>query len=155
MIPFTRTADGSVRAGFTDLERELLTNLAAQAIELVLGVAEGDPAITRLFPDAYRDDAEAASEFRRFTQDSLAERKVSNARALIDAVAESGEIELDASGQQAWLRTLTDIRLILASRLGIENDGDRGSDETDADLMLQDIYDWLGELQGSLVEALD
>ena len=53
------------------------------------------------------------------------------------------------------MRTLTDIRLIIASRLGIENDGDEGNDETDADLMMQDIYDWLGMVQGSLIEALD
>jgi hypothetical protein len=156
MIPFARTAGGEVRASFTDLERELLTNLATQAIALFTGDAEdGDPAVARLFPDAYRDDADAAHEFRRFTQDSLAERKLANAQALINAVAETGEIELGASAQQAWLRALTDIRLILGVRLGIEADDDTGSEETDADLMVRDIYDWLGYVQGSLVEALD
>lgn len=156
MIPFAMTPSGAVSASFTDLERELLTDLATQAIGLLgNGEAEGDPAIARLLPDAYRDDATAASEFRRFTQDSLAERKVVNARTLIDAVSETGEIELDASAQQAWLRALTDIRLILATRLGIEADGETGNEESDADLMMQDIYDWLGYVQSSLVEALD
>ena len=168
MIPFERLDEGVVAASFTELERELLTDLATQVVELLgsqtAGDAAGmgggdatpaDPAIARLLPDAYRDDEEASREFRRFTENSLAARKVSNAQALVAAVADSGEIELGVEAQQAWLRALTDIRLIIASRLGIENDGDEGNDETDADLMMQDIYDWLGMVQGSLIEALD
>lgn len=172
MIPFERTAEGTVTASFTDLERELLTNLATQVVELLgepsidehhadfAGIGGGDaasadPAIARLLPDAYRDDAEASREFRRLTENSLAARKVSNAQVLVGALASSGEIELRTEAQQAWLRALTDIRLIIASRLGIENDGDDGRGETDADLMLHDIYDWLGMVQGSLIGALD
>ena len=172
MIPFERTATGTATASFTDLERELLTDLSTQVIELLGEPADegfagiggsnsvsADPAIARLLPDAYRDDAEASREFRRFTENSLASRKVANARAVIRALAESGEIELAAEAQQAWLRALTDIRLIIASRLGIEHDGDRegeeANDETNADLMMRDIYDWLGMVQGSLVEALE
>ena len=173
MIPFERTAIGAATASFTDLERELLTDLATQVIELLgeppdaelAGIGGGDalstdPAIARLLPDAYRDDAEASREFRRFTENSLAARKVANARALIGALAESGEIELGADSQQAWLRALTDIRLIIASRLGIENDdddpqyGDEAIDVRDADLMMRDIYDWLGMVQGSLIGAI-
>jgi len=172
MIPFERTAIGAATASFTDLERELLSDLATQVIELLgeppdaefAGIGGGDalsadPAIARLLPDAYRDDAEASREFRRFTENSLAARKVANARALIGALAESGEIELGADAQQAWLRALTDIRLIIASRLGIENDddphyGDEAIDAPDADLMMRDIYDWLGMVQGSLIEAI-
>ena len=173
MIPFERTAIGAAAASFTDLERELLTDLATQVIELLgeppdsefAGIGGGgalstDPAIARLLPDAYRDDAEASREFRRFTENSLAARKVANARALIGALAESGEIELGADTQQAWLRALTDIRLIIASRLGIENDddphyGDEAIGVRDADLMMRDIYDWLGMVQGSLIEAIE
>ena len=173
MIPFERTAIGAAAASFTDLERELLTDLATQVIELLgeppdaefAGIGGGDalstdPAIARLLPDAYRDDAEASREFRRFTENSLAARKVANARALIGALAESGEIELGADAQQAWLRALTDIRLIIASRLGIENDddphyGDEAIDVRDADLMMRDIYDWLGMVQGSLIGAIE
>ena len=174
MIPFERTATGTAAASFTDLERELLTDLATQVVELLgepsdegfAGIGgsnsvSADPAIARLLPDAYRDDAEASREFRRFTENSLASRKVANARALISALAESGEIELAAEAQQAWLRALTDIRLTIASRLGIEHDDDSDGNgaeahaATDADLMMRDIYDWLGMVQGSLVGALE
>ena len=53
------------------------------------------------------------------------------------------------------MRSLVDIRLIIASRLGIEHDGDEGHADTDDDIMMQDVYSWLGMVQGSLVDALD
>ena len=40
---------------------------------------------------------------------------------------------------------------MIAARLGIVNDGDEG----DADSVMAEVYDWLGYVQGSLVEALD
>ena len=59
---------------------------------------------------------------------------------------------------QAWLRSLTDIRLSLAVRLGIETDEDamlisRSDDEATA--AMSEIFDWLGYVQESLVAALD
>ncbi|HEY5032465.1 MAG TPA: DUF2017 family protein, partial [Actinomycetes bacterium] len=45
--------------------------------------APDDPVLARLFPDAYADDPEAAGEFRRYTENSLRERKHAGAlRAL-------------------------------------------------------------------------
>jgi hypothetical protein len=52
------------------------------------------------------------------------------------------------------LRVLTDIRLVLATRLGIEHDGDRGYADSDAAILLSDIYDWLGIVQSSILDAL-
>jgi hypothetical protein len=49
------------------------------------------------------------------------------------------------------MRSLTDIRLTLASRLGIESETQAPSE----DAILQNLYDWLGFLQNSLVEAVD
>jgi hypothetical protein len=60
-------------------------------------------------------------------------------------------VKVDAQAAQAWIRTLTDIRLTVAARLGIETDGDLGSD----DPVMLDLYDWLGFVQGSLVDCLD
>ncbi|HQA23674.1 MAG TPA: DUF2017 family protein, partial [Rhodoglobus sp.] len=60
-------------------------------------------------------------------------------------------VVLDEQGIQSWLRTLTDLRLALAARLQIEEDGDTGLGDED---MLM-IYDWLGYLQGSLVEVIE
>ena len=154
MRPFEREGE-SVTASFTALETELLGDLAAQVVDLLADVSPDDPAVARLLPDAYRDDEEASAEFRRFTEHGLADRKIANAQALIQSLKEGGEVKLDTAGQQAWLRALTDIRLIIASRLGIETDDDHGRGESDEDLMMRDIYDWLASVQGSLIESIE
>ena len=65
---------GDVVVGLDAVERDLLTSLAAQYEEL-LHDDEGDDAVhERLFPAAYRDDAEADDEFRRYTYEGLIER---------------------------------------------------------------------------------
>jgi hypothetical protein len=169
VIPFSRGPDG-VSARLTEHERALLADLTRQLIDLLagrsgdaagdalyaqLGIggssdAPLDPALARLLPDAYRDDPEAASEHRHLTERGLVDRKVANARAVAESLG-SGVVRLDAAGVQAWLRTLTDLRLTVAARLQIEEDGDEGIGD---ELMLE-VYDWLGYLQGTLVEVID
>lgn len=131
-----------------------------------------DPVLQRLLPDAYRDDPEDAGEFRRFTERSLTATKVANAEALIASLIDGGltfgvpidedgdpvEVELDPAEVQAWLRALTDVRLSLAVRLGIETDEDTllvAESEDDAVAAMSDIYDWLGYVQETLIAALD
>jgi hypothetical protein len=149
----------SFRAEFEPAEASMLVSLAEQVADLVgtRGGNEDDPAVLRLLPDAYPDDPEASREFRRFTADGLAGRKVANAGVLAASVAEAAaaasatKVTIDAQAAQAWLRALTDIRLTIAARLGIEQDEDPGAD----DPVLHDLYDWLGFVQGSLVEVMD
>ncbi|MEJ7634065.1 DUF2017 domain-containing protein [Aeromicrobium sp.] len=128
-----------------------------------------DPVLRRLLPDAYQDDEEDAAEFRRFTERSLTSAKVHNAEALIGSLVDGGltfgaapdevpvEVELDEDEVQAWLRALTDVRLSLAVRLGIEDDDDAllvAQSEDEAIAAMSDIYDWLGYVQETLVAAL-
>lgn len=131
-----------------------------------------DPVLRRLLPDAYRDDPDDAGEFRRFTERSLTSAKVLNAEVLIGSLIDGGltfgelpdeddepiEVELDDDEVQSWLRALTDIRLSLAVRLGIETDEDsllaeESDDETTVAMF--GMYDWLGFVQETLVAALD
>ena len=151
---------GIVVARFDVAELALLAQLSTQLTELLIEQSDEDPALRRLLPDAYPDDPEASAEFRRFTADGLVECKLANASALlasIGAAAASGTasgpatLRLDPPAVQAWLRSLGDLRLTIAVRIGIEQDGDEG---TPGD-PLADLYDWLGYLQGSLVDALD
>jgi hypothetical protein len=131
-----------------------------------------DPVLQRLLPDAYRDDEEGAGEFRRFTERSLTSAKVQNAEVLIGSLVEGGltfgvameddeepiEIELDDDEVQAWLRALTDVRLSLAVRLGIEEEEDIllvAQSEDEAIAAMSEIYDWLGYVQETLIAALD
>lgn len=154
MKPFERAGDGTVSAGIERDEALLLQNLASQLTALLREGDGMDPAIVRLLPDAYPDDPAASAEFRRFTAGGLVERKIANAETLLVTLSysiETGMLRLDPQEAGAWLRSLTDIRLTLASRLGIESEDQAPSSDT----ILQDLYDWLGFLQNSLVEAVD
>lgn len=165
MRAFAALPDGSVTGELEPVEAALLTQFASQVAVLLTDAdsAEPGPAVARLLPDAYRDDAEAAAEFRRFTAEDLTARKVRNAQAVIAAVADAlvaegpTEIVLDPQVTQAFLRSLTDIRLVLATRLGIDNDGNQSQSAASDDeaFMLSDVYDWLGWVQESLVAAVD
>lgn len=115
--------------------------------------APQDPVLARLFPDAYAEDAEAAGDFRRYTEDSLREGKRAGAEAVLDAVPEAGgRVELDREQALVWLKSLNDVRLVLGTRLGIEEDG-RVNAATDDGSALH-VYDFLTALQDSLVNAM-
>ena len=187
---FHRRRGGDVIATFTGFEADLLRSLAAQLVELLRNEAAGggrsrdpledildfsgsttapdDPVLARLFPNAYRDDDEAAGEFRRFTEAGLRDGKANGAAAIIGALEEAGlpeqvsdptlsiDVELDRAGALDWMKSLTDIRLALATRLGIETDEDneRVVPEDDPRSQVLGIYHWLGYLQETLVQAI-
>jgi len=131
--------------------------------------APDDPVLARLFPTAYPDDEEAAGEFRRFTEGALRDGKAENAGLIIDQLEEAGlpqqleedglwiDVELDHAQGGAWMRSFTDIRLALATRLGVE-EGDedywRSLPDDDPRTHVHDIYEWIGYLQETLVAAL-
>jgi hypothetical protein len=128
-----------------------------------------DPVLARLFPTAYPDDDEAAGEFRRFTEGSLRDSKARAAALVIDTLEEAGlpdelsedglhiDVELDPEQAVSWLKSFTDVRLALATRLGVEDGDDDfwlALPEDDPRTHVHDIYDWVGYLQETLVEAL-
>ncbi len=128
-----------------------------------------DPVLARLFPTAYPADDEAAAEFRRFTEGSLRDGKAAAACAIIEGLEEAGlpteltedglmiDVELDEPEAETWLRSFTDLRLALATRLGVE-EGDEAYwhslPDDDPRAQAHDIYEWVGYLQETLVDAL-
>ena len=128
-----------------------------------------DPVLARLFPTAYPGDDESAAEFRRFTEGSLRDGKAAAACTLIDSLEEAGlpseltedglmiDVELDEPDAETWLRSFTDVRLALATRLGVE-EGDEdvwhALPDDDPRAQAHDIYEWVGYLQETLVDAL-
>ncbi|MCU1636250.1 MAG: hypothetical protein JWQ68_1489 [Cryobacterium sp.] len=147
--------NGTVVVELSALERMSLAALARQLVDVLLD--DTDPVMERLLPNAYPDDAEAAAEFRRFTADELFEQKISGARAMLaeldDESPSTRSIALDESIARQWMATLTDLRLVIAERLGIRTDGDEGRMDNAAE-PLQRTYFWLGAVQESLVAAL-
>ena len=104
-------------------ELELLRTLLGQYEELVQ-VDSDDPALERLFPVAYREDPDAAAEFRQYTRSGLVDTKTAKAGAVAAALLggsgdDGGTIELTDDEAERWLPVLTDLRLIVAERLGI------------------------------------
>ena len=131
--------------------------------------APEDPVLARLFPTAYPDDEEAAAEFRRFTEGSLRDGKARAASTVIDTLEDAGlpplleeeglmiDVELEEPEAMTWLRSFADVRLALASRLGVE-EGDEdywySLPDDDPRAQAHDIYEWVAYLQETLVHAL-
>jgi hypothetical protein len=182
---------GHVIATFSGFEADLIRSLASQLVELLRNEVAApneasdpleamldfsgpttepeDPVLARLFPTAYPDDEEAASEFRRFTEGGLRDNKANRAAAIIDDLEEAGlppeltrdgmmiDVELEPARAEVWLRSFTDLRLALATRLEVEADDDErwaALPDDDPRSQAHDIYQWVGYLQETLVEAL-
>ena len=182
---------GHYFATFSGLEADLLRSLASQLVELLRNEAavprehadpleamlsfDGpttepeDPVLARLFPTAYVENAEAAAEFRRFTEGGLRDGKAAGAATIIDTLEDAGlptdlgdqkvviDVELDEPAALVWLKSFTDLRLALATRLEVEQDDEafwRALPDDDPRSQAHDIYEWIGALQETLVDAL-
>jgi hypothetical protein len=124
--------------------------------------AHEDPVLQRLFPNAYPHDAAASSDFRRFTERELKTKKVADAQVVLDRLAGTdlgaGDLRIPPSEVQAWLRTLTSVRIAVATRLGITDaeSAEELSDLPDDDprVFMVSVYDWLGFAQETLISAV-
>lgn len=173
-----RASSGGVTARFARPEAAIIRDLVGQVVELVVadmpaqeadelaamvGMSDSsdvpdDPVLARLLPDGYRDDQDAAQEFRRFTESGLRSAKVESAQTLLQTLpASGGKVKLNAEQAEAWLRSLNDVRLALGVRLGVTEDFDGLSEDVGADdprFAYTQVYQWLAFLQESLVAAL-
>ncbi|MFD9163424.1 DUF2017 domain-containing protein [Streptomyces sp. NPDC059558] len=196
---FESTKGGGAAIALDEIEISILRSLAVQLLELIgpgepepaedadplaALFAEGpselpsDPALARLFPDAYGapdgsgdkgvdpQELEARSaEFRRFTENDLRARKREDALAVVRSLngltpAGDGAAVLELSGELPlrWLGALNDLRLTIAARLDITEDDEsamlfRLPDEDPRKPMVM-AYLWLGGLQETLIETL-
>ncbi|MEU0659183.1 DUF2017 domain-containing protein [Streptomyces lavendulocolor] len=186
---FEALPGGGAAVPLDEVEISILRSLAVQLLELIgpgevppkgedplaelfrEGPSEppADPALARLFPDAYGDGDDelraASAEFRRYTENDLRARKREDALAvvrsldLLDAPGGRGAVlELTADEARHWLGALNDLRLTIGTRLEVQDD-----DENEALYRLPDsdprkpmvmAYLWLGALQETLVETL-
>ena len=114
--------------------------------------------LARLLPDGYRDDPEAAGEFRKYTEPALRTAKQQAAQEMLDSLPEGGgRVQLTPDQAQAWLKALNDVRLALGVRLDVTEDFEdqwgRLTPE-DPQWAAYEVYAWLGAVQESLVQAL-
>jgi hypothetical protein len=124
-----------------------------------------DPALLRLLPNAYRDDDEAAGEFRRLTEADLrATKRGALTQIVTDLVASESQqrggsvrLDLEAAAAAGWLPALTDVRLALGTRIGVTEDmeDERMSLPVDSPRYAEiATYDWMSWLQDAMVRAL-
>ncbi len=123
--------------------------------------APEDPAVARLLPPASRDDAELAAEFRRLSEADVRATKVASLRLVWESLrAGTGVMSVAEADAPRWAAAITDVRLVLADRLGIvtEEDAERvyeaaGADD-EADAALATVYTVLTWLQETLLQAI-
>ncbi|WP_278101790.1 DUF2017 family protein [Microbacterium proteolyticum] len=146
------------------LEALHLAGIVGQFRDLVAGAErEEDPAVTRLLPDAYPDDEAASREFRRLTGADMLDRRVEDAGTVLHTLGmDGGELDpgsdpdttitvaLGETEARAWMRTLAAVRLVLATRLGIQDE-----DEPRTGDARFGIYEWVTYRLDGLVTALD
>lgn len=146
----------------TRIEAVNLAELLGQFREVLSATDAGDPAVQRLVPDAYPDDADAARQFRDLTQTDLLARRDADAETVLSSLgapltaphtqAEAvEELTVTLSDEQldAWLRSLTALRLVLATRLGVTDESDHSDDPR------YNVYEWLGYRLEMLIELTD
>lgn len=149
----------------TMIEEFHLARLVDDLIGLV-GAARNpdDPALARLTPSPYPDDPDAAAQFAETTKKDLYDRRLTEARNVRAQLAEFGE-GIDSLTHEAalttrelliapenieiWLRTLTALRLVIATRIGIDFDAPVGESGH------YDVYDWLGYRLEVLIQSAD
>lgn len=131
-----------------------------------------DPAVLVLLPHASRDDRDVAHEFRRLTEQDLRVHKTDRLRTMWEALSDDGPDWLVPYDEAlATASALTDIRLVVASRLGVEteddsellrselatavesDDGPAGRAEAER-IWLGMLFESLGWLQQSLLDTL-
>ncbi len=146
-------------------EAEAMRQVFSQVMKLLAqGSTRIDPALQRLFPDGYRDDADAAAELRRFSEGTLRDGKLQAVGQVLADLPTDSERQVQLSSQQAhfWLTALTDARLVLGVRLDIgadtdviaELDSELEREDSKSKVFLLAVYQYLTFLQESLVEAL-
>lgn len=122
-----------------------------------------DPAVARLLPDGNREDPELAAGYRRLTEHGLRERKRAGLELASAALGRDDPVVLDPVEAAALLKGLTDVRLVLAERLGLRTDEDaeglqhlltRAADLEDPKVAAAALYDALTWWQESLVLVL-
>ena len=113
--------------------------------------------LARLLPDAYRDDPEAAGEFRRYTEQGLRSGKVAAAQTVLATLpAGGGRVRLSARGRAgvAAARSTTSgspSGCVLGITEDYEDESARHQPGGPACRPTCEVYHWLAYLQETLV----
>lgn len=154
---------GRLRLRFNAAEAHMLRTMLDDLVDVLAGSAEDKLAtaaeadvLARLYPAAFVDDDEAATEFRDLTESALRAERSERIEACRTDLEHAREIDIsDADVARRWLQVLNDLRLAHGTRLGITEDDDAADlDPTDASMRPRLVYYWLTAVQDSVVQAV-
>jgi hypothetical protein len=144
-----RRGAGRYQVKLRPSERVLMGDLVVQLREQLLASTD-EPSVRRLFPPAYADDPERDAGYQVLTRDELLEHRL----AALDTVEGSldGD-ELDDTGLSAWMSTLNSLRLVLGTRLDVDEELPALADD-DPLAPAYAVYEYLGWLLSQVVDVL-
>ena len=132
---------------------EWLVSFLSDIPELLgtVGGDKTDPAADRFHVPVYLDDPEANGDWWRWMGSELDESKAADRSAFTEILAAAAEgVDISKLEAYAMLRVLTEARLVIAARSGLEVEADY---ETLDDHTLA-VLNTLAHLQESLIEEL-
>lgn len=140
--PFRRAGD-SVRVLLSDEERSVLASVP----DLISAAGDGEG---RFDYRAHADDPDAEERYRELIAGALDALRTEDRRRFLETVHERS---IDPDTAEAWMRVVGDGRLVLAGRLGLEEDGweEAVDPAQDPDVAL---ITYLGFIQDELVRVL-
>lgn len=139
----------------------------AQLMAATLGDIESpieqpdDPVLRRLLPNGY-SDPESAAEFRKYTEGSLRTLKQKHLLYLREQLVfpvdhELPKADISITDPTKWLIAINDLRIALAVRLEIDEDGYEKYEsmlDSNPQKHLFAVYYWLGAIQENLISHL-
>jgi hypothetical protein len=149
-LKIRRRRSGDYSIELYDWQREVLAALITQLRDLLLdGSSE---TLTRLYPTAYPDDAEANGAYNEIVHDQLLASRL-DAFDVLESQLDSDLVSADDLDQ--WLRALNSVRLVVGTRLDVSEQDDPSTiedDDPDRDLWV--VYHLLSEMLAVVVDAL-
>jgi hypothetical protein len=120
-----------------------------------------DPVLRRLLPNGYAD-SESAAEFRKYTEGSLRTLKQKHLLYLREQLVfpvdhELPKADISITDPTQWLIAINDLRIALAVRLEIDEDGYEKYEsmlDSNPQKHLHAVYYWLGAIQENLISHL-
>ena len=145
--PVRRTGEGTYAVDLDPEVRELLGSFVDQLTELL---ATDSDLLVRLFPPPYGDDEERNAGYALLAGSELREHRL----AALDQVREHLDATvLDEEQLLAWMRSVNDIRLVMGTMLGIEDDVEEPELDQEG-IAAYRVYEFFGALLDAIVGAL-
>jgi hypothetical protein len=148
-----RRADGTFGWDLAKNERDVLTHLAKDFRALLTAeTPSSDPSLQRLFPPARTDDPVEELEYERKVGDDLLAAKLEQLNVLERCATSRVLSEEDVL---SCMRAVNDLRLVLGTRLDVQEDSDPSDFAGDPERRSTfELYAYLSWLLESLIDAM-